>query len=234
MPATLEAAVVVATLIVPGFVGFYVSRELTPFPIKQVSDAELVLLSTAFATVILTCEIGLYAVVVGFSPDLPLLAGVSSAEIRDAGYHAALEAHPARVAGIFSAQFVLHCIVVALLGWFDPLGKVLERTWRRRGASAEDVWTRGLVGLRQEKGLPSTFVRAVLETGETYWGILSKISNHARDDGGRDIVLQAVSKSSSVDQSPAPLHGDRPEDTVVALSTRNLRAVEAVFHDPFE
>ena len=198
------------------------------------SDAELILLSTAFSTFILTCEIGLYALIVGFSPDLPLLAGVSSEEIREAGYHATLEAHPARVAGIFCAQFVLHCIVVGLLGWFDPLGKVLERTRRSRGVSAEDVWARGLVGLRQEKGLPSTFVRAVLETGETYWGILSKISNAARDDGGRDIVLQVVSKSASADEAPAPLHPDRPEDTVVALSTRNLRAVEAVFHDPFE
>lgn len=223
----------VAAFIVPGFVGFYVSRELTLFPIKQVSDAELVLLSTAFATVILAGEIGLYAMVVGLFPDLPLLAGVTSEEIRQAGYHATLEAHPARVAGIASAQFVLHCIVVGALGWFDPLGKVLERTRRSRGASAEDVWTRGLVGLRQEKGLRSTFVRAVLETGETYWGILSKISTHARDDGGRDLVLQAVSKSPSANEAPEPLHSDRPEDTVVALSTRNIRAVEAVFHDPF-
>ena len=154
--------------------------------------------------------------------------------MREPGYRAALHVHPARVAGIFSAQFGLHCLIVVALGWFDPLGKVLERTRRTRGASAEDVWTRGLVGLRQEKGFPSTFVRAVLDSGETYSGILSKISNSARDDGGRDIVLQAVSESATTDAAPTPLHPDRPEDTVVALSTRNLRAVEAVFHDPFE
>lgn len=38
MPATLEAAAIIAVFVVPGFVGFYVARELTPFPIRQVSD----------------------------------------------------------------------------------------------------------------------------------------------------------------------------------------------------
>ena len=35
MPATLEAAAVVAILVVPGFVGFYVTRELTALPIRD-------------------------------------------------------------------------------------------------------------------------------------------------------------------------------------------------------
>ena len=234
MPATLEAAVVVATFIVPGFVGFYVSRELTPFPIKQVSDAELVLLSTAFATVILTCEIGLYAVVVGFSPDLPLLAGVSSAEIRDAGYHAALE----RASRTRRRQSSARSSSCTALSWHYSAGLIPSaRCSSVRGdAGALLRRTCGHVALsvsgRRRGSAPSSAPssRPARHTGES----LSKISNHARDDGGRDIVLQAVSKSSSVDQSPAPLHADRPEDTVVALSTRNLRAVEAVFHDPFE
>ena len=232
MPATLETAAIVALFVVPGFVGFYVARELTPFPIREASDAEMVLLSTAFATVILTVEVGAYAGIGHFLPDWPLLAGVSSDELREAGYRYVAQSHPARVVGVFSAQFVLHCLIVGALGWYDPVGRLLERTRRGRGASAEDVWISGLIRLRQEKGFPSTFVRAVLDSGEAYSGILSKISNSPGDDGERDIVLQAVSKSPSAGQQPVPLHPDRPEDTVVALSTRNLRAVEAVFHDP--
>ena len=177
MPATIEAAAVVAILIVPGFVGFYVARELTEFPMRRVSDAEMVLLSTAFATVILTCEAGLYAAAAHVWADAPLLAGASATEVGESGYGATFDAHPARVIGIFSAQFVSHCLIVGLLGWYDPLGKLLERTRRSRGISADDVWTDGLIGLRQEKGLASTSVRVVLDTGETYTGILSKISS---------------------------------------------------------
>lgn len=234
MPATLEAAAVIAILIVPGFVGFYVSRELTPYPIRQVSDVEMVLLSTAFATVILTVEIIIYGGVSLLAPAWPLLAGFSAEEIGGPGYRAAFQEDAARVAAVFSVQFVVHCAIVGVFGWQDPLGRNLERTRRTRGTSAEDVWSRGLIGLRQEKGFPSTYVRASLETGETYTGILSKISNAPRDDGSRDLVLQAVSKSESAAQSPAALHPDRPQDTVVVLSTRNVRAVEALFHDPFE
>ena len=234
MPTTLEAAAVVAILIVPGFVGFYVARELTAFPIRRMSYAEIVLLSTAFATVILTCEAGAYVGLTHLSPGAPVLAGVSADELRELGYRSTFVAHPTRVVGILSAQFVAHCLIVGVVGWYDPLGKLLERTRRSRGTSAEDVWTDGLIGLRQEKDLPATFVRAVLDSGEAYTGILSKISNSPRDDGSRDIVLQAVSKSAAPDQSPTALHPERPQDTVVALSTRNIRAVEAIFHDQFE
>ncbi len=194
----------------------------------------MVLLSSALATVILTVEIMVYGGISLLASDYPLLAGFSVDEIRDPGYRAAFQEHPARVAGGFSVQFVLHCVIVGVFGWKDPLGKRLERTRRARGTSAEDVWSRGLIGLRQEEGLPSTYVRAVLETGETYTGILSKISNSPHDDGNRDLVLQAVSKSASPEERPMPLHPERPQDTVVALSTRNIRAVEAIFHDQFE
>ena len=234
MPATLEAAAVVAILVVPGFVGFYVTRELTALPIRRMSDAEIVLLSTAFATVILTCEVAAYAGVTHLFPGLPLLGGVSADEIREWGYRTTFVAHPARVAGILSVQFVAHCLIVGVVGWHDLLGKLLERTRRSRGTSAEDVWTDGLIGLRQEKNRPATFVRAVLDSGETYTGILSKISNSPRDDGSRDLILQAVSKSTSSQEPSAPLHVERPQDTVVALSTRNVRAVEAIFDDQFE
>lgn len=233
MPGTLEAAAVIAIFVVPGFVGFYVSRELTPFPIRQVSDVEMVLLSTAFATVILSAEAGIYATVAHLRPDVPLLAGASPTEISDFGYRTTFEMHPSRVAAIFSGQFVLHCVVVGLLGRWDPLGKYLERARRASGTSGEDVWVLGLIALGLEKGLPSTFVRAVLDSGETYTGILSKISNSPRDDGSRDLVLQVASKASTVAETPTPLHPERPQDTVVALSTRNVRAVEAIFDDQF-
>ena len=231
MPASLEAASIIAIFVVPGFVGFYVARELTPYPIREVSDVEMVLLSTAFATVILTCEVGIYAALAHLLADPPLVAGASPTEIRELGYRATFEQHPARVAGIFSGQFVLHCLIVGLLGRWDPLGTYLEKTRRATGTSGEDVWIRGLIGLGQEKGLPSTYVRAVLDTGETYMGDLSKISNSPREDGSRDLVLQVVSKSARPDEAPALLHSDRPQDTVVTLSTRNVRALDAIFHD---
>ena len=234
MPATLEAATIIAIFVVPGFVGFYVARELTSFPIREVSDVEMVLLSTAFATVILTLEVVAYGALSLMAPEWPVLAGFTSAEIWNPGYREAFQSDPARVGGIFSAQFVLHCLIVGVVGWQDPLGKRLERARKARGTSGEDVWTRGLIALRQEKGFPATSVRAVLDTGETYTGILSKISNSPDDDGNRDLVLQAVSKSAAPDQSPTALHPERPQDTVVALSTRNIRAVEAIFHDQFE
>ena len=232
MPTTLEAAAVAAIFVVPGFVGFYVSRELAATKDRKVSGIEMVLLSTAFATVMLTCEAVAYAGAAHLFPGLPLLAGASVEEIRDLGYTATFEVNPSRVAFVFSAQFVLHCFIVALVGRLDPLGKYLERVRRASGTSSEDVWVRGLVGLRQEKGRPSTFVRAVLHTGETYTGVLSKLSNSSRDDGSRDFVLQGVSKADSVHDNPTPLHADRPEDTAVALSTHNVRAVEAIFDDP--
>ena len=234
MPATLEAAAIIAIFVVPGFVGFYVARELTSFPIREVSDVEMVLLSTAFATVILTLEVVAYGALSLMAPEWPVLAGFTSAEIWNPGYREAFQSDPARVGGIFSAQFVLHCLIVGVVGWQDPLGKRLERARKARGTSGEDVWTRGLIALRQEKGFPATSVRAVLDTGETYIGILSKISNSPDDDGNRDLVLQAVSKSAAPGQSPTALHPERPQDTVVALSTRNIRAVEAIFHDQFE
>lgn len=234
MPATLEAAAIIAIFVVPGFVGFYVARELTPVPIREVSDVEMVLLSTAFATLILTLEVAAYGALSWIAPEWPVLAGFTSAEIWNPGYREAFQADPARVGGIFSAQFVVHCVIVGIVGWQDPLGQRLERTRKARGTSGEDVWSRGLIGLRQEKGFPATFVRAVLDTGETYTGILSKISNSPHDDGNRDLVLQAVSKSAAPDQSPTALHPERPQDTVVALSTRNIRAVEAIFDDQFE
>jgi hypothetical protein len=185
VPPTLEALFVLSVAIAPGFIGFYVARELSPYPVKKISDWELLLISIAFASVALAGELALYAAVGVVNSGLPVIAGVQPSEISAFGYRDSLQAHTSRVLRIGSTQYVAHCAAIVALGWFDPAGRTFERVRRGRGVSGEDPWIRGLIGLRQEKGHDATYVRATLDSGETYSGYLSKMSIDARDDGTR-------------------------------------------------
>ena len=233
MPDTIEAAAVLALLVVPGFLAFYIAREVSPNLPHDVTDAELLLTSVGFATLLLAFELLLLAVLTAIRPDLALFAGATANELRSDGFKDTLSDHPSRVIAVSSLLFLGHCAFVCLLGWKNPLERFLQRSRRTRGYNAIDPWTLGLNGLQKEFQAQATWVRATLTDGVVYTGYLSKISNRPRDDGTRDLVLQSFTRSASGSGVALPLNPAAPERTVVALNTKDIVSIEGAFVDPY-
>jgi Family of unknown function (DUF6338) len=236
MPDTFEALSVVALVLVPGFIGFYVARETSPAPSREISDIELALVSISFAVFVLAAEVGLVALLAGWLDDLALLGGLTVDEW-DEGYTAVLRRAPGRVIPIATGEYLLHTSFVALLGWFDPAGRVLERRRQKRGFTADDPLTAGLVLRRNAPGIEKshTFLRIVMTDSSCYYGYLSAMSNAPDRQGNRDIVLQGVTFAGTPDTAPSDVFPRSPQSfdlSVVTVNTRNIRAIEALFTTP--
>jgi len=233
MPDTIEAAAVLAVVIMPGFVGFHITRELSPNLRHDESDAELLFSSLGFAGVLLAVEFLVLASLAAVFPHLAVFGGATVGELRGDGFSQTLSQYPSRVVIVASLEFLLHCALVALLGWKDPFGAALANARTKRGFSAVDPWTLGLGGLRRDFGSKATWVRVTLSNGVVYTGYLSKISNRPREDGTRDLVLQAFMRADAEDRTFRPLDPVVPERTVVALNTKDVVSVEGLFTDAY-
>lgn len=230
MPDSVPAILIVAIVVVPGFLAFYIARELSRAATKTVSDWELLLSSIAFTSIILATGAAVASALVAVWPHLALFGGTTGHELATQGYLATLKAHPARVVGVASLEYLGECMVIALVGGaWDPVGNWLEDRRRSKGFTELDPWTAGLVGLRQSYGKSHTFVRVELTSGTCYYGYLSKMSNGAREDGSRDLVLQNFTVAPNRDATAVSINPEEAHMTAVILSTNVVVAVEAIF-----
>jgi hypothetical protein len=114
-----------------------------------------------------------------------------------------------------------------------PFVAALANARTKRGFSSVDPWTLGSGGLWRDFGAEATWVRVTLTNGVVYTGYLSMISNWPREDGTRDLVLQAFTRADGLEQAFLPLDPIVPERTVVALNTKDVVSVEGLFTDAY-
>jgi hypothetical protein len=234
MPDTIQAIILLSVVVIPGFIALYIARELSATGRVPASDWELLFASLGFASIVLAAEVMLASAAALVFPSFPFLAGVRANELTTRGYVDTFSSHPARVAGIATGQYLFHCCLLGFLGWWDPAGTWIETRLRRRGFSGVDPWTLALIGLQQDLKQSATWVRVVLDSGVCYYGYVSKLTNKPKDDGTRDLVLQAFTRAEDRYAPAEPFGTIDSERTVVVLNTKNVVAVEGAFVDPYQ
>lgn len=150
MPESLQA-LAVAILVAPGFLAFFISKELAPDADDSRSDWEMLLLSLLLTLPLVAFWAALIGSALLIWSDLPALGGLRPSELSD-GFSNAVQRSPARVLSIAGAQYLVHCTVLILIGYWDPIGSILDARRKARGLSSANVVRYGIHELSEAQG----------------------------------------------------------------------------------
>ena len=231
MDLTVQSLGLAALVLVPGLVGFYTNRAFSVSSGERPGDVELVLVTLSASVVLVALEAGLAALLSAFWDDLRL--GLSSlARMGPRDYAAET---PVRLLGGASVVVLLNVTLMAVAGYFNPVGMLLRQRLSSRNLSEGSVWYEvfGAAGAgaeaRPTRGPVYKAVRVWLRSGGYYTGYLSTYSLRPDSSGCREIVLEDAYCSLSGKSSDLENVPDAGWGNAVIISSADIRTIEVVY-----
>ncbi len=190
---TPELPTVIVLLIAPAFLTVWMSREFSPAGSDTHIPANtLVLQALAVSAVVI--GLAFFAVSLGSLYDNHgrVCGGLSAVQLFSEDPWGHVQSNPGGVIWVASAEYCGHLALFILLGFLNPIDRIVSRRLRTENLHPEDTYVLGVEGAREALGATQTFARLRLTGGSIYTGTIQAISFEPLADGSRNIFLQRV------------------------------------------
>lgn len=227
MPTLLQLGLIFGALIAPGLAAVYLARAIAPSPEREYSAETTILTAMTIAIALVSIEFVLLSTFSVLNSSLPIWMGLTLAEIVSDHPWAVVQSRPEQVALVASLEYSGHLILLAVLGWSNPLRFVLRSRLARQGLRDDQPFEDAIRGLSEQLGQPVVvWASAVLRDGRTYSGTLQSVSFRPLGDGSRELFMQSVERIHGDEREPVGAEGT-PSGLV--LNTRDVIALELAY-----
>ena len=227
MPILLQLGLIFGALIAPGLAAVYLARAIAPSPERESSAETTILTAMTIAITLISIEFVLLSVSSALDGGLRIWMGLTLAELVSDDPRAVVQSRPTQVMLVASLEYSVHLIILAVLGWSNPLRFVLRSRLAKQGLSDDHPFEDAIWGVSEQLGKSVVvWASAVLRDGRTYSGTLQSVSFRPLGDGSRELFMQSVERIGGGEREPVGAEGT-PNGLV--LNTRDVIALELAY-----
>ena len=226
MSILLQIGLISGALIAPGLLAVYLARAFSPSPGREPSSEATILSAMTIALALVALEFILLSILSFIDGGWRVWLGLTLRELVSDSPWEYVRLRPESTALIASLEYAAHLILLASLGWINPLRVVIQSTFDRQALREPDPFVDAVREAANQIGRRVVWVSAVLRDGRTYSGTLQSVSFRPLGDGSRELFMQSVERISGGEREPVGTEGT-PSGLV--LNTRDVIALELAY-----
>lgn len=233
MNLSAETLVISLVFVLPGFLANWLANYYSTAAVKQESAFEATLSSLAISTGVLFLQalVAAIALTILWFWCRSTFDHLELNKLVEEGLGTYFRAQPVLVAATVGGTALVSVACAFWIGYCDIIRKALRPRLTSLDLAEEEPWYMGLQAARQDLGKMHTFVELrMTSSGEVIRGVVRGFSLSPREDGTRDLILEAV-KRKGADHSSDEAWSTDPVPGVTILNSRDFEDVRVVFTD---